>query len=106
MSEEFYPNGEAAASEPVEPAIGQSERDEQLSRICELTRRLGAFTGLVNDTHDRWESAYVSLSPSSIGNVKMRESWASHLKHSIKANIVRQSTSLVTLPDADWERLC
>ena len=37
---EFYPNGEAAAEEPVEPAIGQSERDEQLARICELARRL------------------------------------------------------------------
>jgi hypothetical protein len=38
---EFYPNGEAAAEEPVEPAIGQSERDEQLARICDLARRLG-----------------------------------------------------------------
>ena len=38
---EFYPNGEAAAKEPVEPSIGQSERDEQLARICELARRLG-----------------------------------------------------------------
>jgi hypothetical protein len=38
---EFYPKGEAAAEEPVEPAIGQSERDEQLARICELARRLG-----------------------------------------------------------------
>src|SRR4029077_7382156 len=38
---EFYPNGEANAEEPVEPAIGQSDRDEQLARICELTRRLG-----------------------------------------------------------------
>ena len=37
---EFYPNGEPAAEEPVEPAIGQSERDEQLARICELARRL------------------------------------------------------------------
>jgi hypothetical protein len=37
---EFYPNGKAAAEEPVEPAIGQSERDEQLARICELARRL------------------------------------------------------------------
>ena len=37
---EFYPNGTAAAEEPVEPAIGQSERDEQLARICELARRL------------------------------------------------------------------
>jgi hypothetical protein len=38
---EFYPKVEAAAEEPVEPAIGQSERDEQLARICELARRLG-----------------------------------------------------------------
>lgn len=38
---EFYPHGKAAAGEPVEPAIGQSERDEQLARICELARRLG-----------------------------------------------------------------
>jgi len=35
---EFYPNGEAAAEEPV---IRQSERDEQLARICELASRLG-----------------------------------------------------------------
>src|SRR5208282_2531400 len=38
---EFYPKGEAAAEEPVEPAIGQSEKDEHLARICELARRLG-----------------------------------------------------------------
>ncbi len=38
---EFYPNREVAAEESVEPAIGQSERDEQLARICELARRLG-----------------------------------------------------------------
>jgi hypothetical protein len=38
---EFYPKGEAAAEEPVEPTNGQSERDEQLARICELARRLG-----------------------------------------------------------------
>ncbi len=38
---EFYPNGEAAPKESAEPAIEHSERDEQLARICELTRRLG-----------------------------------------------------------------
>ncbi|MFI5091991.1 MAG: hypothetical protein ACHQIK_00975 [Candidatus Acidiferrales bacterium] len=38
---EFYPNGEAAAAESLESAIGQSERDEQLASICELARRLG-----------------------------------------------------------------
>jgi hypothetical protein len=38
---EFYPKGEAAAEEVVEPAIGQSDKDEQLARICELARRLG-----------------------------------------------------------------
>jgi hypothetical protein len=37
---EFYPNGEATAEEPTEPAIGQGDRDEQLARICELARRL------------------------------------------------------------------
>jgi hypothetical protein len=40
ISGEFYPNGKAAAGEPVEPAIGQSERDEQLARICEMAHRL------------------------------------------------------------------
>ena len=38
---EFYPNGEAAAKESVEPAIEHSERDEQHGRICQLARRLG-----------------------------------------------------------------
>ena len=38
---EFYPNGEAAAKESVEPAIENSERDEQHGRICQLARRLG-----------------------------------------------------------------
>jgi hypothetical protein len=37
---EFYPNGEAAVEETVESAIGQSDRDEQLARICELAHRL------------------------------------------------------------------
>ena len=33
---EFYPNGEAAAEELVEPAIGQGEKDEQLARILRV----------------------------------------------------------------------
>ncbi|MHB8526841.1 MAG: hypothetical protein ACYDD2_11875, partial [Candidatus Acidiferrales bacterium] len=37
----FYPNGEVAAEEAVGPAIGPSDRDEQLARICELARRVG-----------------------------------------------------------------
>ena len=38
---EFYPNSEAVAAESAEPSNGQSERDEQLARICEVARRLG-----------------------------------------------------------------
>ena len=38
---EFYPNGNAAVEELVDSAIGQSGREEQLARICELARRLG-----------------------------------------------------------------
>ena len=38
---EFYPNGSTAIEELIESATGQSDRDEQLARICELTRRLG-----------------------------------------------------------------
>ncbi|HEU5403199.1 MAG TPA: hypothetical protein VFU86_17720, partial [Terriglobales bacterium] len=41
ISGEFYPKGEAATEEPVELATGQSDRDEQLARICELARGLG-----------------------------------------------------------------
>ena len=41
ISGEFYPNGKAAAEEPLEHSIGQSERDEQLARICELARQFG-----------------------------------------------------------------
>ncbi len=40
IAREFYPNGEAATEASVESAIGRSERDEQLARICELARRL------------------------------------------------------------------
>lgn len=38
---EFYPNSESVAAESVELSNGQSERDEQLARICEAARRLG-----------------------------------------------------------------
>jgi len=38
---EFYPGGKGAAVESAQPSNDQSERDEQLARICELTRRLG-----------------------------------------------------------------
>jgi hypothetical protein len=38
---EFHPNVEAAAAGSVDSAVGQSDRDEQLARICELARRLG-----------------------------------------------------------------
>jgi hypothetical protein len=38
---EFYPNSETVAAELLEPSNGQSEKDEQLARICELARRLG-----------------------------------------------------------------
>lgn len=41
IASEFYPNGETVAAESVEPSAGQSERDEQLARICEAARRLG-----------------------------------------------------------------
>ncbi|HEV2221516.1 MAG TPA: hypothetical protein VGR84_00790 [Candidatus Acidoferrales bacterium] len=41
ISGEFYPNSEAAAEECAQPSNRQSERDEQLARICELTHRLG-----------------------------------------------------------------
>ncbi len=38
---EFYPNSGTVPEESVEPSNGQSERDEQLARICELAQRLG-----------------------------------------------------------------
>lgn len=38
---EFYPSGENAPVESVQPSNDQRERDEQLARICELARRLG-----------------------------------------------------------------
>lgn len=38
---EFYPSSETVATKSAEPGNGQSERDEQLARICELARRLG-----------------------------------------------------------------
>jgi hypothetical protein len=38
---EFYPSGERAAVESVQPNNDQRERDEQLARICELARRVG-----------------------------------------------------------------
>jgi hypothetical protein len=41
ISGEFYPNTEAQAEESAAPSLSQSERDEQLARICELSRRLG-----------------------------------------------------------------
>lgn len=41
IAAEFYPNGDTAPADPAESPIGQSERDEQLARICELARRLG-----------------------------------------------------------------
>jgi hypothetical protein len=41
ISGEFYPSSDGAADASAEPSSGQSEKDEQLARICELTRRLG-----------------------------------------------------------------
>lgn len=41
ISGEFYPNGDAATDASGEPSLGQSEKAEQLTRICELARRLG-----------------------------------------------------------------
>lgn len=38
---EFYPSAEGAAVESVQPSNDQSERDEQLARICELAHQLG-----------------------------------------------------------------
>lgn len=38
---EFYPDGDTACEEVKECSVGQSEKDEQLARICELGRRLG-----------------------------------------------------------------
>jgi hypothetical protein len=41
IASEFYPSSETAVAESAEPSNGQSERAEQLARICECTRRLG-----------------------------------------------------------------
>jgi hypothetical protein len=41
ISGEFYPNSDGAADASAEPSSGQTEKDEQLTRICELARRLG-----------------------------------------------------------------
>lgn len=41
ISDEFYPNSDPAADASAEAMPGQSERDEQLARICELAHRLG-----------------------------------------------------------------
>lgn len=41
IASEFYPNDEGVAVESVEPSNCQSERDEQLARICEAARALG-----------------------------------------------------------------
>lgn len=41
ISGEFYPNSEAAAEESAESSLGESEKEEQLARICELAHRLG-----------------------------------------------------------------
>ena len=41
ISAEFYPHGDGAADAFPEPSSSQSEKDEQLARICELARRLG-----------------------------------------------------------------
>jgi Recombination directionality factor-like len=41
ISGEFYPNRGASADASAEPSSGQSEKDEQLARICELALRLG-----------------------------------------------------------------
>jgi hypothetical protein len=41
ISGEFYRNTEAGAEQSAEPTVAQSEKDEQLARICELARRLG-----------------------------------------------------------------
>jgi hypothetical protein len=41
ISGEFYPNSDAATDACGEPSSRQSEKDEQLARICELARRLG-----------------------------------------------------------------
>jgi len=37
---EFYPDNEAAADESADRSTDQSDRDEQLGRICELARQL------------------------------------------------------------------
>jgi hypothetical protein len=41
ISGEFYANSGAPADASAEPTSGQSEKDDQLARICELARRLG-----------------------------------------------------------------
>ena len=41
ISSEFYPSAETAAARGLESCSDQSEREEQLARICELMRRVG-----------------------------------------------------------------
>jgi hypothetical protein len=41
ISGEFYPTNEGAAEDSSQSSLAQSEKAEQLARICELARRLG-----------------------------------------------------------------
>lgn len=41
ISDEFYPNSDTVGDASAEPSSGQSEKAEQLARICEMAHRLG-----------------------------------------------------------------
>jgi hypothetical protein len=58
---EFYSNDEAVGAQTEQPGIGPSERDEQLGRICELSRRLGFNEAKTKMLLGQWAGALTEL---------------------------------------------
>ena len=72
---EFYPNSEAAAGESVEPAIGQSEGDEQLAMICELARRLAHNDAKTKMLLGQWAGNLAGLERKLLNELDEQPGW-------------------------------
>lgn len=67
---DFYPNSDAACTEPADASVTANDNDEVVSRIRELTYRLGYNRAKTKMLLGRWAKALLGLERSLLNEVE------------------------------------
>lgn len=70
MGGDFYPNSDAACTEPADASVTANDNDEVVSRIRELTYRLGYNRAKTKMLLGQWAKALLGLERSLLNEVE------------------------------------